>query len=152
MIVDSPVHMKERLTCHKISDSARDYGIDEQSPVQFQKMNPNTNYTKASRPTRPFQGKPIPARSAHGHIQKEETTWLHRQITTMLEAFQGLVQKLALSMSINSITLLRTVLLLVALITAISRHDVRVNLIKLRTLGWRRLRSTLGAGVKVSYL
>ena len=152
MIVDNPIRMKEKLTCHRISDSAKDYGIDEQSSVQFQNMNPDTNHTKAARLPRPFQGKPIPVRSAHGRVRKEETAWLYRQITTMLEVSQGLVQKLALSMSINSMTLLRTIFFLVALITAISRHDVRVNLVKMRTLGWDRLRSTLGAGVKVSYL
>ena len=152
MIVDSPIHVEEKLNCHKISDSAGDYGIDEQLPVQVQKMTVDTDNTKAPRPPPFFRSKPIPVRSTRRNIKKEETAWLNRRITTMLEAFQGLVHKLALSMSMNSMTLLRTIFFLTALIVSISRHDVRANLVKIRTLGWDRLRSTLGAGVKVSYL
>lgn len=77
---------------------------------------------------------------------------LYRRASLSLVAIQQNLMHMGRGLSRNPMTLLRTVLFLVALLTALARRDVRDRLNQARDSAWEKLRRTVGMGVKVSYI
>ena len=69
-----------------------------------------------------------------------------------LASLQQLLLSIARSTTNNPTILLRTILFLVALVVALSRRDVKERIRRITGVGWGKLKSTVGMGVKVSYI
>ena len=135
---------------HKQSNSEKDYGIDD--PV-LEKVSKAQGQDRINTP-KPPHSKPKKYSSAARRIPSSKQS-THGAYKNAL-ALTGIVQKLFLNMtksiSRSPAMLLRTVLFLITLIVALSRHDIRDQLQKVTSSSWEKLRKTVGMGVKVSYI
>ena len=70
----------------------------------------------------------------------------------LLQSVQHGVRSMGQNARSNPMFLFRMLAFLVALLMALSRRDIRDRLTRARDASWRRLRQTVGMGVKVSYV
>ena len=132
---------------HKRSDSEKDYGIEDPSPV-----NKKWKETDSHAKTRPqahvggsnFSRRPQSSKRAPQNIYTRGLAVMH--------TFQHLLLRTAKSMSESPTVLLRTLVFLIAFLLALSRRDSREWLTRVTSIGWDRLKRTIGMGVKVSYI
>ena len=133
---------------HRRTDSEKDYGIDEPTITKATKKQPGPSNL---RPTRHPQANGRLSPSARASKNLSQNTGYGRWVALM-HALQQTVLNVAQSMSKNPMMLFRTIFFLMALIVAFGRRDVRDRLNRITERGWAKIKGTVGAGVKVSYL
>jgi len=138
-------------TSHHRSDSETEYGIA--------KAQPSSDVQKSMPP--PPQPTAKPAKSSQIKSSRSPPTKAPRKATNssvyersiaVMSGLQRIVLQMTAQISQNPMALLRFVLFLMGLIVAFSRRDVKNRLGRMTGAGWDKLRSTVGMGVKVSYI
>jgi hypothetical protein len=136
---------------HRKTSSEVDYGIEKSHPNGISKAR---NAKPTSRP-----GKTIgrtafsPPPEASKQVKKvEKLNSVLRQTRMAAHLLVALVRNLGRSMSNNPMPFLRSLLLIVGVLMALSRPDVRDRIRRITDAGWQKIRRTVGMGVKVSYI
>ena len=70
----------------------------------------------------------------------------------MLANLQLMARQASRNMNISSMLTLRFVMFLVAFLLIVARRDLRIKLRRAIDDGWTKVKSTVGMGVKVSYI
>lgn len=133
---------------HKRTDSEKDYGIDETTITESTKKQPGPSNLRSTRPPQ-ANGRLSPSARASRKVGKNSA---YGRGVTLISSLQRLVLDMAQSISKNPIILPRTLFFLIALIVAVGRKGVRDRLNRITEKGWVKIKGTVGAGVKVSYL
>jgi hypothetical protein len=128
---------------HKRTDSEKDYGITESTKKQ-----PGPSNLRSTRPPQ-ANGRLSPSARASRKVGKNSA---YGRGVALISSLQQLVLGMAQSISKNPIILFRTLFFLIALIVAVGRKGVRDRLNRITEKGWAKIKGTVGAGVKVSYL
>lgn len=134
----------------KRSSSEKDYGIES--------MSPNRTTTRTSsksvmrKPVKANGGgkNPTPQYSRGEHATGSMT--MAERIHLFLAAARKTIMRTGQSLSTDPMALIRTILLLIAIITTLSKRDIRERVRRVAGVGWDKVRSTVGMGVKVSYI
>jgi hypothetical protein len=153
---------------HQRTSSEVDYGIEKAHPNGIHDHSPPTTNTDGkpamtSIPPKPEPEAPV-ARSSHlsppaqtprrptrrSKTQSQNT--LMKQAKQLFAALSNLVTNLAGSMTANPTVLFRIFLFLLAFFMAFSRKEIRDRVRQIFGKSWEKLRSTVGMGVKVSYI
>lgn len=87
-----------------------------------------------------------------GSFNRPKKLGIYQGAISIISNLQKILLNLTLSFSKSPIVLLRFLLFLVALVLALSRHDVREGVARILGSSWNKLRGTVGMGVKVSYI
>ncbi|MCJ1334507.1 hypothetical protein MMC10_011219 [Thelotrema lepadinum] len=132
---------------HRRSDSEKDYGIEDITPVKKSKK--QTNLSGRDAKEHQVKGPKFSQRPSNS---RKPPLGMYKRSMLIMNAFQQLVLRAAKSMSESPAVLLRTLLFLIALLLALSRRDTRDWLTRFSGIGWNRLKRTVGMGVKVSYI
>lgn len=132
----------------KRTDSGKDYGIDEPAITKSTKRQPGPSNLRSARPPQTDE-RLTPSARASRKVSQNRT---YGRGIALISSSQQLVLNLAQSMSKNPMVLFRTILFLIALIVAFGRRDIRDQLNRITERGWAKIKGTVGAGVKVSYL
>ena len=145
---DSASTIKDRPVLHQRSSSEKDYGIEE-SPTPTQPPEKQILRQVASQraPSHTQQQKTT-GPSAKVMSTKPTQTDLYRRSRGIMRALQSIVSNLSLYVSRNPLVLLRFVIFLISLLTALSSENIRNRL----RIAWDKLKRTVGMGVKVSYI
>lgn len=129
------------------SSSEIDYGIEDSVPKSLIKksaekkwtaVNPNESTTKL------HAGGKQPTRRPPDSLRTRGSA--------VINSLQKIMLVTAESLSKNPNILLRTLLFIIALLIALGRRDMRLWLTRISTIGWDRVKRTVGMGVKVSYI
>ncbi|PWY69145.1 hypothetical protein BO70DRAFT_344648 [Aspergillus heteromorphus CBS 117.55] len=65
---------------------------------------------------------------------------------------RNLLQYISKSIAGNPLSFVRTLLFILGIVAALSRHDVRERIRRITGSGWQKIKGTVGMGVKVSYI
>ena len=87
-----------------------------------------------------------------GSSNRPKKIGIYHVTISIISNLQNLLLNLTLSLSKSPMVLVRFVFFLVALVLALSRHDVREGVARILASSWTKLRGTVGMGVKVSYI
>ncbi|KAL8751996.1 MAG: hypothetical protein Q9199_006040 [Rusavskia elegans] len=140
---------------HRRSNSEQDYGIEELKKKRSNPSEPTIQPSSASsvpRTTRSTQQRNKSSPSKMSPRKSPTNSGILARSAAVISAFQNLVSNTTLSMSKNPLALLRFVLFLVALLVALSRRDIKDRVARITGAGWEKVKSTVGMGVKVSYI
>ena len=136
---------------HRKTSSEVDYGIEKSHPNSISKTR-NTKPT--TRPGKAFGRTAFspPPESSKQVKKVEKPNPMLRQTRMAAHLLVTLVRNLARSMSSNPMSFLRSILLILGVLMALSRPNVRDRIRRITDAGWQKIRRTLGMGVKVSYI
>ena len=142
---------------HKRRTSEVDYGI-EHSPAAEPELPEETSIpappaikpSNAARdpPNIGLASKPSVTRTKRNTASFNSKT----RTSTMLSSMRTFMLSLSRSLQTNPLALLRTLVFLVGLLMALSRREIRDRVRRALGDGWGKLLSTIGMGVKVSYI
>ncbi len=144
------IRQKPFATHHK-SESEQDYGIDKTpNPPDAPNVqsSPPKAISKSAKAIQTKQPRSSPTKSAG----QTTNTSIYRRSAVILSALQKLIKNMTEQVSQNPMSLLRFVLFLMGLIVAFSRRDVKDRMGRLTGAGWDKIKSTVGMGVKVTYI
>ncbi|KAJ5227430.1 uncharacterized protein N7469_007436 [Penicillium citrinum] len=134
---------------HKRNTSEVDYGIEKGSTRSPSKGKGSKASDKSS------NGKSS-ARTALSSSSKNSKKQLkpetRSQSRAVTNAIRNLFKHIVQSISGNPMSILRTVLLLLGILMAMSRQDVRERIRRITGGAWQKVKGTVGMGVKVSYI
>ena len=148
-------------SAHRRTSSEVDYGIEQNRPngnsvpgPAVQKAAATSSSTSA--PSGPRARYPPSAegsrnRNVRRSPQKQSPAFF-RQVSNLFRVLQNAVQNMSTSFRTNPTVLLKMMLSLLAIIMALSRRDIRERAKRIINNGWGKVRSTVGMGVKVSYI
>ena len=135
---------QERESIHEHLNSEKDYGIEELTTHKcVRPMEGNKTSRDLARP-RSSPSRHISTRSYSEHI--------YRRSVATLDLLRLLARHLGKSLSHNPATLPRLLLFILVLLVALGRRSTRGILTGSTLFGWKRLRQTMGMGIKVSYI
>lgn len=143
---------------HQRSSSEVDYGVDQSRS--------NGTSTKGKAPLPSSLAKPAAAGSRASLSQPAGSSGAKSVKKTgrpapasrtpssraVLDTMVELLRRVSRTIAGNPLSLLRTLLFIVALVMALSRQDVRDRIRRITGAGWKKLKGTVGMGVKVSYI
>ena len=114
---------------------------------------PNGNTSAPTRPTH----KPTPSQSSRPSKPQKKPPpspppTFYRRASSMLANLQLMARQASRNMNISSMLTLRFVMFLVAFLLIVARRDLRIKLRRAIDDGWTKVKSTVGMGVKVSYI
>lgn len=137
---------------HRRSNSEQDYGIEDagKPPKPKDPVQVRPPVRAGSKSSLQRNGKPSPSKVSSR--KASNSNGVVRRVVALVAAFQNLVSNMTQSMSKNPLAMLRFILFLVALLLALSRRDVKERVKRITGSGWDKVRSTIGMGVKVSYI
>lgn len=155
---------------HRRTGSEVDYGIEKSNPNGSTKS-PRTPKS-ALKPSNkaaaaPSSSTPTPSSPANGkqqHAANKRSTAApgpatQRRASSSLSRLRALasflltlIKTTGRSMTTNPLSFLRTLLLALGFMMALGRPDVRERIRRVTGAGWAKVRSTVGMGVKVSYI
>lgn len=136
---------------HKRSTSEVDYGIEKGSSRSSLKGKGSKSSEKSpsgksnTRTTLSSSG----SKSSKKQIKPESRTSQTRAVGTMLH---NLFKKIIQSVSGSPLSIARTLLFVIGILMAVSRQDVRERVRRATDSAWQKVKSTVGMGVKVSYI
>lgn len=140
---------------HKRTGSEVDYGI-ESHPNGISKSRGNKSTEKsASNKTTDPSGRATfspPPESSKNVKKTPKSPPMVRQARALATALHNLLLTLARNVTGNPMALLRMLLFMLGIIMAVSRQDVRERVRRIMNTSWQKVRGTVGAGVKVSYI
>ncbi|KAI4167101.1 MAG: hypothetical protein LQ343_007463 [Gyalolechia ehrenbergii] len=144
-----PIEDTEHPPEHRRSNSEHDYGIEEKKPVKAKELDIKPPSRTGSKANQQRNSKPLPPKTSP---RKPTGDGMIRRSVAFVAAFHNLISNMTYSLSKNPLAQLRFVLVLVALLVALSRRDVKDRIRRIARDGWDRVRRTIGMGVKVSYI
>ena len=155
---------------HRRTNSEVDYGI-ESNPVSAAAALPDANGAKpllapspprkATSPSPPSRGGPRSQLSPPIHTPKDrrvrkpaqaKSNDMISQARNLFRALQNLALNMAGALTKNPTQLFRMMLFVLAFIVAFSRREIRARAKRIAGQSWSKIRSTVGMGVKVSYI
>ncbi|KAI9803249.1 MAG: hypothetical protein M1825_002040 [Sarcosagium campestre] len=139
------------LSNHKRLGSETDYGI-ESDPVGNVNLGPSKSPTRPKPATLTGSRYPPAPRPSRSKKKTVAAPGLYQRASDVMANLHDLFLALAKSLRGNPTLLLRTLLFLVGLLLALSRRDIRERVRRLTGAGWNKVKSTVGMGVKVSYI
>jgi len=152
-------------SAHQRASSEVDYGIEKSlpngtsAPAAQKSSSRKVPSTKSGASPLGASGRtplsPPAETSKHRHVRKSpraRSKDIFAQARHLMRALQTLVHNMAGALTANPAVLLRTVLFALAIVMAFSRRAVRERARKIVDSSWNKVRSTVGMGVKVSYL
>jgi hypothetical protein len=150
---------EQGASTHRRTSSEVDYGIE--------KSRPNGNAAAAPKLQKPDSRSGATNGAGHTQFSPPSETSRNRKIRqpsktqsaaylshakNLFRALQNLVRNMASSIGANPTLLLKLLLSVLAIIMAFSRRDIRERARRILDKGWDKVRSTVGMGVKVSYI
>ncbi|KAM5446493.1 hypothetical protein MaudCBS49596_006605 [Microsporum audouinii] len=132
---------------HRRSSSEIDYGIEKSnpnSPMKNRVVKPALKKTPSSEPSPAKQTK----KSTTGKSQPLVLVRM-RILANLLITF---MKNLARSLVSNPLSYLKSLLVVLGVLMALGRSDVRNRILQVTGAGWQKVRGTIGMGVKVSYI
>ncbi|KAK2879520.1 hypothetical protein FQN49_000794 [Arthroderma sp. PD_2] len=132
---------------HRRSSSEVDYGIEKSNPNSAMKtrvVKPALKKSPASEPSSAKQTK----KSTAGKSQPLVLARM-RVLANLLVTF---MKNLARSLASNPLSYLKSLLVVLGVLMALGRSDVRNRIRQITGAGWQKVRGTIGMGVKVSYI
>lgn len=132
---------------HTRSSSEVDYGIEKSnpnSPLKSRVVKPALKKTQSSEPSSAKQtkkdttGKPWPLLLARMRV-----------LANLLITF---LKNLSRSLVSNPLSYLKSLLVVLGILMALGRTDVRNRIRQVTGAGWQKVRGTIGMGVKVTYI
>lgn len=135
---------------HKMNGSGVDYGIEKNHPNGSirGKKGERVGSSKAGSSSRTALSPP----SSKNLKKPEKPETRAKQSRALAAGLQNLVQYLGKSISKNPLSFLRLLLFLLGIIFALNRPNIRERIKRIAGSGWQKVRSTVGMGVKVSYI
>lgn len=140
--------------------SAKDYGLDDPTPPTYQPPNPKpkpnskpkplSGPSSSSHPLSSKQSKQPPPRPIRS--QQHPLPFLNYLSHLTHHTLPTLIRTLTTSTSKHPILLLRMIFFLAALVVAFARRDVRDRVARMMDGAWKKVRGTVGMGMKVSYI
>jgi hypothetical protein len=162
--VASPRHTAGQTgTVHRRTSSEIDYGIEQKRPNG--KSIPGPKTPKAATASSSASASASPAAKTHcsppaegsrnrnvRRSPQKQSPAFFQQVGNLFRVLQNVVRNMATSIGANPTVLFKMLLSLLAIIMALSRRDIRDRAKRIVIDGWVRVRSTLGMGMKVSYI
>jgi hypothetical protein len=139
---------KPQANGHKRNTSETDYGIEKSRPQGSPKG-------KGAKSDKLPNGKPRTSLSSSGskNVKKQDKVEPRgRQTQAVATALRNLFRHIIQAVSGNPMSLVRTLLFVVGILMAMSRQDVRERVRRVTGGAWQKVKSTVGMGVKVSYI
>ncbi|KAL1885214.1 hypothetical protein Plec18167_001871 [Paecilomyces lecythidis] len=140
---------------HKRASSEVDYGIENHpngtAKSRSNKSTEKSANSKATDPTGRTTFSP-PPESSKNVKKTPKSPPMVRQARAFATALHKLLLALARNVTGNPMALLRTVLFMLGIVMALSRQDVRERVRRIMNTSWQKVRGTVGAGMKVSYI
>lgn len=148
---------------HRRSSSEVDYGIEKSHPSGTS-TSVNAAESKPAAPkSRPTPGpasgrtqfSPPAETPKHRPVRKSPQSHSNDMLTQarqLVRALQSLVRNVTGAMTSNPTTLFRAFLVVLAILMAFSRQEVRERVRRIVGSSWDKIRRTVGMGVKVSYI
>lgn len=161
------------VNSHRRANSEVDYGIEKSHPMSAVASLPNANGTQPlqpapSSPTAKVNSPSPPSRNvARSQLSPPVQTPKDRRVRktpaaksndmlsqarNLFHALQNLAVNMANSLKRNPTILFRMMLFMLAFILAFSRREIRERARRIAGTSWSKVRSTVGMGVKVSYI
>lgn len=146
---------RAQKNAHKRASSEVDYGIENHpngtAKSRSNKSTEKSVNSKATDPTGRTTFSP-PPESSKNVKKTPKSPPMVRQARAFATALHNLLLALARNVTGNPMALLRTVLFMLGIVMALSRQDVRERVRRIMNTSWQKVRGTVGAGMKVSYI
>jgi hypothetical protein len=146
---------------HRRTSSEVDYGIEKKGPngnaVPAPKALKSGTPLSATSATRqeasqvPPQVEPSRNRNTRKSSQKRPPAYV-QPVRNLFRVMQNLIRNMTISIGANPTTLFKMLISVLAIIMAFSRRDIRERAKRIVGSGWDKIRTTVGMGVKVSYI
>ncbi|EER25193.1 hypothetical protein CPC735_017960 [Coccidioides posadasii C735 delta SOWgp] len=130
---------------HRRVSSEVDYGIERSNPNGSLKTTRGTKSSIKSSSRSPEPSKQVKK-------SKKPKPGALRQVRHLGNLLIAFLKRMAKSMSSSPMFFLRAILLIMGVIMALGRPDIRERIRRLTGVGWQKVRGTVGMGVKVSYI
>ena len=144
---------KGQTSRHRRTNSELDYGIDTAHPAATSPA-PRSGNAKPSKRDMASrtQFSPPPEKAHQGKKTAAKPAGMVKKASLIIAALQKIATDAASSLTRNPLALIRMLFFLLAIILAFGRQDVRNRVRRITGAGWNKVRSTVGMGVKVSYI
>lgn len=159
---DAAAEKRERQatsSSHRKPGSEVDYGIEKSLPNGVSKtrnQKPPPASKQGGSGSRTVSGRaqlsPPPQESSKSIKKVNRKNSVTGQVRSLASVFQNIIKNMAISVSSNPMSYLRTMLFIMGIVIALSRKNVRERIRRLGGAGWEKVKQTAGMGVKVSYI
>jgi hypothetical protein len=136
---------------HKRNTSEVDYGIEKGSPRSSSKGKGSSKPSDKS-PNGKSSTRTALSSSSSKNSKKQLKPEPRSQSRAVANAIRNLFKHIIQSVSGNPMSIVRTLLFVLGILMAMSRQDVRDRVRRITGGAWQKIRSTVGMGVKVSYI
>lgn len=136
---------------HKRSTSEVDYGIEKGSPRSSSKGKGSSKSSDKS-PNGKSSTRTALSSSSSKNSKKQLKPEPRSQSRAVANAIRNLFKHIIQSVSGNPMSIVRTLLFVLGILMAMSRQDVRDRVRRITGGAWQKVKSTVGMGVKVSYI
>ncbi|EGD97501.1 peroxin-26 [Trichophyton tonsurans CBS 112818] len=138
---------EKSMSNHKRSSSEVDYGIEKSNP----------NSPMKSRVFKPALKKTQPSEPSSAKETKKSTTGKPQPLVlarmqVLAKLLVTFMKNLSRSLVSNPLSYLKSLLIVLGVLMALGRTDVRNRIRQVTGAGWQKVRGTIGMGVKVSYI
>ncbi|KAK2794901.1 hypothetical protein FQN50_009825 [Emmonsiellopsis sp. PD_5] len=148
-------HLSKAINGHRRTSSEVDYGIEKGNPTASSASSNKTRNlkpaTKAGARASTTNRSTEPPSKQVKKVDKSRPVVI-RQLRMLGNLLVMMVKNMGRSMSANPLSFLRTLLVVIGALMALSRADVRDRIRRVTNSGWQKVRGTVGMGVKVSYI
>lgn len=140
---------------HKRTSSEVDYGIESHPNGISKNRGAKSTEKSVSNKAADASGRTTfspPPESSKSVKKAAKSTSMVRQAQALASALRNILLNLARNVSGNPMALLRTLLFILGIVMALSRQDIRERVRRIMNTSWQKIRGTVGAGMKVSYI
>jgi hypothetical protein len=140
---------KQQVNGHKRNTSETDYGIEKTRP----QGSPKGKGVKSTDKLPNGKSRASLSSSSSKNAKKQDKVEPRgRQTRAVATALRNLFRHIVQTVSGNPMSLVRTLLFVIGILMAMSRQDVRERVRRVTDGAWQKVKSTVGMGVKVSYI
>ncbi|KAJ5559007.1 peroxin-26 Pex26-Penicillium chrysogenum [Penicillium sp. DV-2018c] len=133
---------------HKRNTSEVDYGIDKSRPHG----SPKGKAPKATDKTPNGKSRTSLSASSSKNVKKDKAEPRGRQSRAVATGLRNLMRHIIQAVSGNPMSIVRTLLFVIGILTAMSQQGVRDRVRRITDSAWQKVKATAGMGVKVSYI
>ena len=136
---------------HKRNTSEVDYGIEKSRPQSSSKGKGGRSTDKS--PNGKSTQRTTLSSSGSKNVKKNDKVQPRgRPSQAVTTALRNLFRHIIQTVSGNPMSLVRTLLFVIGILMAMTRQDVRERVRRVTDSAWQKVKSTVGMGVKVSYI
>lgn len=143
---------KPSASTNKANDKAQDSHQRAGSEVDYGIEKAKLNSAIKTRTAKPALKKPSSDPSKQIKKPEKSQPAIFRQARVLSNLIISMAKNLRQSLSSNPLSFLRAFLVVIGVVMALGRHDVRDRIRRITGAGWQKVRGTIGMGVKVSYI